>query len=45
MGRCKRECKFCGAPCRCWCHDRSVGRHPLKWVAYRVRTWWTVHVG
>lgn len=45
MGRCRRECKFCGAVCRCWCHDQSVLRHPVKWLAYRLRTWWTRHVG
>lgn len=45
FARCRRACKFCGAPCRCWCHDQSVLRHPLKWLAYRLRAAWTSRVG
>lgn len=43
--RCRRVCKFCGAKCRCWCHDRRGWRHPLRYLAYRLRCWWTVHAG
>lgn len=39
--RCRSTCKFCGAKCRCWCHDRRLWRHPVRWAAYRVRVWWT----
>jgi len=35
--RCRRTCKFCGARCRCWCHDRRGWRHPVRWVRYQLR--------
>lgn len=43
--RCRITCKFCGAKCRCWCHDRRLWRHPLKYLAYRLRGWWTRYAG
>jgi hypothetical protein len=43
--RCRVTCKFCGAKCRCWCHDQRALRHPLRWAAYQVRRTWTRLVG
>lgn len=36
--RCRNTCKFCAAPCRCYCHTSGRWyRNPLKAAAYVLR--------